>query len=227
MKNTMNIATTLQDCLSYNNRFANVKLSAEQLSAENRKKWTSLVTALHEAAYGVYVFCENNDLKVEDESVNKDAVYEALRAILSELGEVKGYKIHANEALAINVIGYSGKRANSDSPALQLCLSKIRNNKTLLEKYAKLNGVQPETITKLEEEQKELEQEKQALLDSPDNRIKKPTRSTATTFRLEVEHRLARAIDDQKAKTWEQLDAEEKARKDAKKAAKKAQKQAK
>jgi hypothetical protein len=221
MKNTMNIATTLQDCLSYNNRFANAKLNADQLSAENLKTWSTLVADLHKAAYGVYEFCENNDLKAEDESVNKDAVYSALRAILAELGEVKGYKLHANDALAINVIGYAGKRGNDDSPALQLCLSKIRNNTTLLDKYSKLNGVSEETIAAIKKDIETLEQEKAVLLAAPDNRIKKPTRTSATMFRLEVEHRLARAINDQKAKSWEQLEAEEKARKDKKKQARK------
>lgn len=227
MKNTMNIATALQDCLSYNNRFATAKLTAEQIGAENLKTWTTLIKGLHMAAYSVYALCENSDLSVESKSVDKSQLYDRIRGILVELGEVNGRVLKANEELATLIVGYAGKRGNQDSPELQLCLSKIRNNKKLQEEYAKLNGVNPETLTKLEEELKELEEEKNTLLENPDNRIKVPTRNTESTFRLEVEHRLARVIADQQAKSWEDLQAEAEAKKKARKAAKKAKKSAK
>lgn len=218
---------TLQDCLVNNNRYANVKINSDQLGDENFKAWKKLVEKLHVASYGVYALCENSGLTVESATVDKTMVYSALREILAVIGDVNGHKIYANEELATLVIGYSGKRGNSDSPELQLCLSKIKNRKFELEKYEKINGVKPETIQALKDELKELEEQKEELLDSPDNRIKAPTRSTANGFRLEVEHRLARVITDQKAESWEALEAKEQARKAARKNKNKARKNAK
>lgn len=227
MKNTMNIGTTLQDCLSYNNRFGSKRLNAEQLGAENLKAWNMLLADLHNAAYSAYVFAENNDLKVESDAVDKTAIFTALKAIFAEIGEVKGYKLHANETIAVLMIGYAGKRGNKDSADLQFCLSKLRNRKTELEKFEQTNGVNPDTIQHLKDEIAELEAEKKTLLEAPDNRIKQPTRTPFATFRLEAEHRIARVIDGQQAKSVEELEAEDKARKDKKKADKKSKKSAK
>lgn len=218
---------TLQDCLTYNNRFANKLLNADQLGAEALQEWTTLVVRLHSAAYSVYALCENSNLTVESTSVDKSAVFTALREVLSAVGEVNGHKLVANEELATLIVGYAGKRGNSDSPELQLCLSKIRNRTRELKKYETTNGVKPETIQAMKDEIEKLEKEKQTLLDNPDNHIKAPTRTPANTFRLEVEHRLARAITKQKAKSWAELEAEAEARRQARRAKTSAKKQAK
>ena len=197
---------TFVDCLVYNNRFATAKISADQVGAESLNEWKGLVNKLRQAAYDVYAYCENNDLATDSTAVDKTAVYNALRAILAELGEVNGHKLLANEELATLVIGYSGKRANKDSVAMGLVKSKIANTKKLLGDYKDTNGVSPEAIANLEKELEELEAEKAELLAKPDNRIKEPTRVPEATFRLDVEHKLARVIADQKAMTWDELE---------------------
>lgn len=230
MNKKMSIATTtLQDCLTQNNRYAGVRLSADQLGAENLKVWNNLINSLHSAAYSVYAFCENNGLTVDSASVDKSAVYNAIREILAEVGEVNGHKLCANEELATLIIGYAGKRANSDSPELQLCLSRIRNRQKELSEYEQTNGVRPETIQALKDELEKLDAEKKSLLDSPDNRIKVATRTSAGAFRLDVEHRISRAISNQQTKTWEELEAEVEAKRKERRAktkAKKAEKKA-
>ena len=223
--NILNLsATTLQDCLVQNNRFASQKITAEQIGAETLKLWNELIGKLHSAAYGVYALCENSNLQVESTSVDKTLVYVALRSILAEIGLVNGHKLCANDELATLIIGYAGKRGNSDSPELQLCLSKLRNRQAELREYEKTNGVQAETIAHLREEIDALEEQKKTLLASPDNRIKMPTRSTANSFRLEVEHRIARVIADQQAKSWEELEAEAEAKRKERRAKTKAKK---
>jgi len=215
---------SLVDGLVYNNRFANVKVSSSQIGDEDMKGWKSLINDLHKAAYSVYEVCENNNLQADSTEVDKSAVFAALRPIMTELGEVNGHRMLANEELAVLVIGYSGKRGNSDSPDLQFCLSKLRNRPKELAEYKKTNGVNPEAIQNLEEEITALEEEKTALLAEPDNRIKAPTRTTANSFRLEVEHRIARAIAEQQAQSWEALEARDKERKKkSKKSGKKAE----
>lgn len=234
MTNTTNIslsisATALQDILSDNNRYASALINAKHIGAEDLKAWTTLVNNLHIAAYRVYVTCENSGLTVDSKSVDKTPVYEALRAILAIIGDVNGHKLYANEELATLVIGYSGKRGNADSPALQYCLSKLGNRKRELAKAKDINGLEPKYIKSLEDQIAELEEEKKELLSSADNRVKKPTRTTANAFRLDLEHRLARVIADQKAKTWEELEAEAEAKRKERRAktkAKKAEKKA-
>lgn len=209
MNNNITISgTTLQDCLVLNNRFANVRITADQIGAEGLKEWSTLLDSLHKAAYSVYALCESNNMTADSDSVDKSEVYSVLHTILSVIGDVKGHKFRANEELATLIISYSGKRANSDSPELQLCLSRLRNRQRELTEAQKYNGVNPDFIKMVKEEIERLNEEKSALLAQPDSRIKVPTRTTENAFRLEVEHRLARAISDQRAKSWEQLEAE-------------------
>lgn len=218
--------TALVDCLVDNNRFATRKLTADQLGAENFRNWKDLLADLHRVAYMTYADCENNDLTTDSPNIDLTPVFNALRVVLAQLGEVNGHKISANAELATLIIGYSGKRGNVDSPELQLCLSKIRNRQQELEKYENTNGVNPEAIESLKAELEKLQDEKAELLASPDNRIKKPTRSSADAFRLEVEHRLARLIADQKARSWEELEAEAEAKRQARRAKTAAKKKA-
>lgn len=225
MANNMTISNTaLQDCIKDNNRYASALLNAKQIGAEDLKVWSALVAKLHSASYSVYVLCENSGLTVESASVDKSAVYSALRDILSVVGNVNGHKLYANEELATLMVGYSGKRGNADSPALQYCLSKLSNRKRELAKAQEINGLNPAYIEQITREIGELEEEKKTLLSNPDNRIKKPTRTTANAFRLDVEHRLARVIADQQAKTWEELEAEAEAKRKERRAKTKAKK---
>lgn len=223
MANTIINKTSLVNGLVYNNRFATTSISSSQIGDEDMKVWKSLIDDLHKSAYTLYAFCENNNLQAESAEVDKSAVFSALRPIMTELGDVNGHRMLANAELATLIIGYAGKRGNSDSPDLQFCLSKLRNRQKELAEYKKTNGVNPEAIQHLEDEITQLEQEKKNLLDAPDNRIKAPTRTSSNAFRLEVEHRIARAIADQQAMSWEALEERDKERKKKNKKSKKSE----
>lgn len=218
--------TALVDCLVDNNRFANRKLTSAQIGAENLRNWQELIADLHKGAYSIYVKCENSDLATATQNMDLTPVFEPLRAIMSEFGEVNGHKMTANAELAVAIIGYSGKRANSDSPELQFCLSQINNRHRELRQLEGLNGVNPDAIAALKTQLEELATQKSDLLNAPDNRIKEPTRTKAETFRLDVEHRIARAIAGQLAKSWEELELEAETKRQAKRA-KTAEKRAK
>jgi hypothetical protein len=224
----MTNATTilnLADSLVYNNRFANVKLSAEQLSAESFATWKTLVTELHKSAYKVYALCENNGLKAESTSVDKTEVFNAIRNILAVVGDINGHKVYANAETAIAVIGYAGKRANVDAPELQLVKSRISNARRELKTVMQFNSSnKEENIANITARITELEAEKTVLMGTADMCHKQPTKSSDSAFRLDVEHFFARVIAGQLAKTPEELEAEELARKEARKAAAKARK---
>jgi hypothetical protein len=217
----------LINALVENNRYASVKLNAEQISAESFKAWNDKIKALHRSAYAVYEYCENNALVTEDASVNKSPVFDALREILAFIGDVKGHKLYANDALVVAIIGYAGKRGNKDSNALADVIGEIKFENDKLARENKAPNGKEDYIASIEARIAELEGRKAELLAQPDNRIKKPTMTSLTTFRSDVERIIARAIVGQKAKSLEELDAEEAARKEARKAAAKARKAAK
>lgn len=219
--------TNIQDVLTLNNRFANVKISAEQLSAESFSNWRSLISDLHRAAYKVYALCENSGMKAESDTVDKAEVFDVLRYILGVIGDVNGHKLYANAESVIAIISYAGKRGNVDAPELQLCKSRVANAKKELRLAESLNGLDPDYISNLKSEIERLEDEKFALMSEPDMCFKKPTMTTENAFRLDVEHFLARIITGQLAKTIEELDAEAEERRAARKAAAKARKAAK
>ena len=214
----------LQNILSENNRYRNKTINAEQLSAENFEMWKKAVKFLHREAYKVYEKCENDNLQAEDKTVDKTGIFNAFREILDLIGDVKEHKLYANETLAILCVGYAGRRANEDAPALQLCNTKLSNANKELKAALKINGVSAEHLTEIRTRIETLEAERAELLDTPDMSHKVPTMTNASAFRGEIERRFARLIDEQMAKTLEQLDAE-KAERDAKrKAAAKARK---
>ena len=221
MKNT---DTIIANVLVDNNRFATHKVKADQLDAEIFRNWKNGIEAIRKAAYAVYAECENAGLDVKHADTDLTAVYNALKPVLKMVGHVNGHYLAIHQQLAICAVTYAGKRANADSPELQLACSMLRNRQKELTQYEKTNGVRPETLEKLRAEIAELEDKKAQLIAEPDNRIKTPTRTSAEAFRLDFEHRLARFIAEQQAKTWEELEAEAQARKQAKKDAKKSAK---
>lgn len=215
---------TIANCLVYNNRFANAKLNAEQLSPDSLKEWTDAVASLHKSAYSVAVKCENEQVKLENPTIDKGELYESIRTALAIIGEVNGHRLHSNDAIATLIVGYANRRANADSPALQLVNSRINNNKRLLAVYEKTAGVDPASIQNIKDEIETLENERATLLSEADNRHKVVTRTSANAFRLDVEHLFARIITDQSAKTWEELEAEKAARNAERRAKAKARK---
>lgn len=221
------VTTTLAEALVYNNRFATAKLTADQLGAESFDQWKKFVSTLHRVCYAVYAQCENSGMKVESTSVDKSAIYDGIRAVLTALGDINGHKLYANEETAITLVSYAGRRGNVDAPELQFCQSCISNAKKELALAEQINGYNPESIKALKERIETLTEEKTKLLRTADMRHKQPTMTSESAFRLDLEHYLARVIAGQMAKTLEELDAEEAARKEARKAKAKARKEAK
>jgi hypothetical protein len=219
--------TTFASILVENNRYATLKVTKEQVDENSFKAWKALVEKTHRAAYSVYAYCENNNLTAENASVDKTALFDALREILAVVGDVNGHRLYANEALALNIIGYAGRRGNNDSAALKDIIDEISiKSRRLKQEQAYPNGKE-EYLASLEARIAELEEQRDALLAQPDQRIKQPTMTAKETFRGDLERRIARAIAEQQAKSLEELDAEEAARKEARKASAKARKAAK
>ena len=218
MKNIVINPNVLHDCLVYNNRFGkSKKLTAEQIGAEGLASWKAAINKLHEAAYKVSEHCENNDLKTADSTVDMNPLYEAIRGVLTIVGKVNGYKLEANLEIAICAVKYASKVADHDSANLQFVRSQISNVKKQLREVEQFgNGVNKEYIDNLEKSLANFEAERDELIKQPDNRVAKPTRTSEADFRGNVEHKIARLITGQCAKSWEELEAEAKAKRDKK-----------
>ena len=208
--------TALVEALVYNNRFASAKIDGEQIGITNFAEWKKLINDLHRSAYKVYVQCENSGMLAESNSVDKTEVFNCIRAILAFIGDVNEHKLVANAESAVAIIGYSGRRGNVDAPELQFCISRLNNAKREYSNYESLNvddeSYKQNKLADMKKSIDALQEEKSQLLATADMRYKQPTKTTLNSFRLDVEHFFARVISGQLAKTLEELDAEEEAR---------------
>lgn len=227
MANIIN-KTSLVDSLVFNNRFGNKKLTAVQIGAEDLHIWESLITNLHKVSYEVYVLCENDNPTEEDLSaLDMTKVYNALRDILAQIGDINGHKMYVTTKMATLCVAKSGTgNGNWYAPELQFKMSQLSGAKRTLRDYQKTNGINPDSIKELETLIDTYEDEVSELKNTPDMWRKIATRTSANAFRSDVERTIARAISGQKAKTWDELEAEDKARKEDRKAKRKAKRQA-
>lgn len=221
--------TALVDCITFNNRFGNKKLTADQIGAEDLHNWKSLLSDLHKAAYSVYVMCENDEPTEEDlTALDMTAVYNALRKLYAEMGNVNGHAMHVTAKAATLAVAKSGHgNGNWYHPDLQYAMSRLSNAKRLLRNYEETNGVNPEAITAQKTLIDSIQDEIDELKATPDKWHKTATRTNPETFRADMERSIARAINGQKAKTWDELEAEEAARKEKKKKTRSAAQKAK
>ena len=203
----------LLECLVYNNKFRTETITATQIGPEDLATWKTLIADLHKASYNVYEAQENH----ADTTALKSALFESVKTILSEIGDLSFTDMDGNVHTAPividdefkNVLGelcskYAGKLGNDDHPTLQLCQSKLKNAQNLLRQYKSTNGVNPEAIAHLEDEIEELEEEKKSLLKTADMSKKKPSIASESSFRSNFERHIARVIEGQKAQSWEE-----------------------
>lgn len=222
MTNATNTINALADALVYNNRFFTKKVQGDQIGAEALAVWKKSVDTLHRAAYAAYEKCENSHGAVDTTTVDKTDIFNALRPLLAMIGNVNEHRMYANAEMAILMIGYAGKRGADKSDALKDCENRISHKKAEISSYEKLNVTDAEykatRLAELNAQLETLQAEKDALIDAPDNRKAKPTRTSPESFRLDAEHLFARAITGQMAKSLAELDAEDAARAEARKA---------
>lgn len=204
---------SLSEVLTENAGFAGKILKKDQTTLSTFEAWTEAVKNLHRIAYNLYADCENDTLTENDlTSMDTAELFNAIHNLLMVIGEVNGHKLHPTAKLATQLIGYAGTRKNVKAEELRFCEERIRTREREIQKLSEINGTNPDYIQKLKNEVTELKKERDTLLDTADQKTRKPTRTTDNAFRLDVENRIARAITTQKAKTWEELEEERKQR---------------
>lgn len=188
--------------------------------------WKNAMTDLLNAAYDVSAICGSSDLRTEDVSVDMSKVYAAIRNLLTYIGDVNGFKLYANECIAIDVVSYASKKTNEKSNRLKDVETDIRTSDRYFKTLTPANSTEEfrkSCMDKLEA----LRAEKAKLEAEVGHKSNVRTIATYKSFAYEVECRLARAIEQQNQKSRAQLEAEAEERRKARNAAAKARKAAK
>jgi hypothetical protein len=154
-------------------------------------------------------------------------VYNSLRAILNQIGLVNGHKMFATTKMATLCVTKAGTgNGNWYAPEMQLAMSKLSNARAYLRTLEKAHSNE-EAIKTQSDIIDTLATEVDNLKKIPDMWHKTATRTKPEGFRADFERTIARAIAGQKAKTWDELEAEDQKRKADRKAKAKANRQAK
>lgn len=218
---------TITTCIAHNRALKNAKLNADQIGADNFTAWKNAVNAMLKPAYVIAAARHDAIVGGYKAEVDQSVLYMAVKGVLELIGKVNGHDLDV-KAIADNIIGCSyAWKVKDISPELMFERSAKKNDEALLRKYKTTAGVNPEAITALEQSIEEHKNNITALEAIPGNCIREYTVISDTTFRTSVERFLGDAINEQNAKTWEELEAEAEAKKEARRARQQAKRAAK
>lgn len=236
---TITNKSKLQECLSKNVHYttSDSYLSATQIG-DDFKVWKDMCKAVQPLAYAVGEAHQNH----ADPKEAMSALVNKMKEFLAVIGPMSLYDAEGNahdakvtiddeftNGLSFVCATYAGKEGKDEAPALQLARSQKRNAEKLLNEYSDVNGVDPATIEHLKNEVAEYDKKIKELLDTKDMSVPKFVPASEGAFRKNLENHIGRTLNRQKAKSWEEYQAEAEAKRKARRAktaAKKAEKKA-
>ena len=215
MKNN-NIIPELANALALSNRMEKkFTISGEHIGATNIPVWHNAMHKLHGEAYKIVCNAHNNDLTKVDETVDKTSLYGAIREILALIGEVNGHKLACNEHFAIIAIAECAKsydEFHGEALTVKSQLTNVRKQIRDIEDITE--GINKEYRENLFKQEERLANRLAELKAMPDMVTCEFTKVSDKAFRSAIEHALGAIINGQKMKTWEELEAEAKAKKE-------------
>ena len=216
---TMTIfATKLTEKADFAGKYA--KLNKDTLG-DNYATWKSTIVDCLGVAYKVYETRHNNALS-DNADIDMTALYTKVYAVRDMIGEVNGMKINSS-LLADTMIGMSfttRKACFSEESATAECnLESAKASKRTIEK-------RPVTSTFTQEAKDKALKDAQTVIDNAHARIDElmqiagnyrdvPMPVSETMFLSKVEVELRTIVNAQKAKSWEEVQAEKKAQDEA------------
>lgn len=227
----------VQEQLVNNVRFTRDNtLNADKIG-DDFKVWKGIASNVQTYAYKVYEAQENH----EDSSAHMNALIEnGIRPMLEELGDLKLFdKDGTAHDVAITIddnfkkglaevcAKYAGKMGKKESTQLGFVRSQLSNVNRTLRDYEGKNGINPEAIESLKAQKAQYEEQIDTLLATPDESIPQPVPAGDSSFRKALEIHMGLTLTQQKAKTWEQYQAEKEAKRQARRAQTKAKREAK
>lgn len=219
--------TNIANALAYNSTIMNNKaatIDGGQIGVEDYGSWK---TALENAHRDFYKYeCAIITASINPEKSAKDATVQAfnsLQAILDLVGEVNGHTIRKSVDLLNVLAKYSMVDKKERIGNAMLIQSQIKN---LRAELRDVNDGVPQDWIDAKEKELNTKMEELRLADKrTDSASKYNARAKYGVFATKMECALAKIIKGQEAKTWEELEAEEQARKDAARARRKAKRQ--
>lgn len=220
--------TNIANALVYNSTIMNNKaatIDGGQVGVEDYGSWK---TALENAHRDFYKYqCAIITASINPEKSAKDATvqaFNALQAILDLVGEVNGHPIRKSADLLNVLAKYSMADKKERIGNAMLIQSQIKNLRAQLRDVN--DGVSQDWIDAKEKELNAKMEELRLADKRTDSASKYSARAKYGVFATKLECALAKIVKGQEAKTWEELEAEEQARKDAARARRQAKRQA-
>ena len=232
MKNTMNIfAQTLAvGGTIYTKSVA--RITGDKVGAENYAQWKNAMAMAHKA---FYIYKNFVDETLKGRTVNLTVAttnaMDALQNILNIIGEINGHKLVKSQELLNEVAKYAvadktelvGEALTINSK-LNFCKDRLKEvgyNATTGKYY---NGIDPNYIAKLLEEKAEYEEALKLAKKSANSGRPIDGKRTFAPFCVDFERKIAKLCSEQSMKTWEELEAEDEARRKERRAKTKAKK---
>lgn len=220
--------TNIANALVYNSTIMNNKaatIDGGQVGVEDYGSWK---TALENAHRDFYKYeCAIITASINPEKSAKDATvqaFNALQAILDLVGEVNGHPVRKSADLLNVLAKYSMADKKERIGNAMLIQSQIKNLRAQLRDVN--DGVSQDWIDAKEKELNAKMEELRLADKRTDSASKYSARAKYGVFATKMECALAKIVKGQEAKTWEELEAEEQARKDAARARRQAKRQA-
>lgn len=204
-------------------------LTGNDVGVLNNSKLIAVETRIWREAYHLIAVYHDNDLTATTiPNADKEPLYGAIRDLFSMLGPVNGHPLMVNDAVATMAMAMACKTVNVPHGRCETAESERKNYRKRLNEYMKApNGVNPDAIKECQDAIEALNAEIKDLEQIPGMKTVEFTRVAFNAFRGDFEHYMSDVINGQLAKSSEELDAEEAARKEARKQAKKAKAAAK
>lgn len=215
-----NKTNALVNAIISNHDFKGRTVNGEQIDPKTFEQWKALCDNFAHELYDIVAKAQNYTLNGEEDYTK---VFATLKPIRDMIGEVNGFTIACNLNDIIGVSPYVTKTKAEYSTEMKLARDDrayyTKRVKTLLETH----GVNPEAVKEAQDNLAKAKAKVSELELVPKSVIGKPDKKDGKAFRVEFEDFLARKIKGQMMKSYEELKAEE----DAKKAERKAKRQAK
>lgn len=230
MKNTITTIPNLAESISAMGQFKKSRtITGNDIGVINNATLISVETRIWREAYHLIAVYHDNDLSATPiPNADKEPLYGAIRDLFTMLGPVNGHPLMVNDAVATMAMTMACKTVNVAHDRCEVAESERKNYRKRLNEYMKApNGVNPDAIKECHDAIEALNAEIKDLEQIPGMKTVEFTRVAFNAFRGDFEHYMADVINGQLAKSSEQLDAEEAARKEARKQAKKAKAAAK
>lgn len=212
-----------------NRGFSSAKINAKDLDVEEVKAWHTLCDRVHTEAYKIASQCYNNatsflTFNAELNNVDKSGLYDAMREVFAQIGEIRGAKLFPNESTATTLVTMASTRKNSYSADMRYERQKLSLERKFLKDYEESNGVPGETIANIKANIAKIEAKIDELKKVEYSEFKVYTKTGASVFYKSFEDYIADLINHRLCMTEEDIIAEKEARKARAKARKAANK---